>query len=189
MELSLQKDSFCLLIHLNWYSRWNYSPRRNTFNAEDVKSSTIFSSVQEIFLIIRWSLFSFHNLHGTKLITTSHVFIERKIANKIVAWASPTQRVRVITRRGGGEGVSGWGGVWVGGGGVSGWGGWVGGHGEGGHGGEHGKVERKGEGRERIFTNVSHPTANNMDILVRRWTCTRRKGVSLRHSFTSLNCS
>lgn len=101
VELSLQKDSFCLLIHLNWYSRWNYSPRRNTFNAEDVKSSTIFSSVQEIFLIIRWSLFSFHNLHGTKLITTSHVFIERKIANKIVAWASPTQRVRVITRRGG----------------------------------------------------------------------------------------
>ena len=66
---------------------------------------------------------------------------------------------------------------------------WVGGHGEGGHGGEHGKVERKGEGRERIFTNVSHPTANNMDILVRRWTCTRRKGVSLRHSFTSLNRS
>lgn len=65
----------------------------------------------------------------------------------------------------------------------------VGGHGEGGHGGEHGKVERKGEGRERIFTNVSHPTANNMDILVRRWTCTRRKGVSLRHLFTSLNCS
>ena len=110
VELSLQKDSFCLLIHLNWYSRWNFSPRRNTFNAEDVKSSTIFSSVQEIFLIIRWSLFSFHNLHGTKLITTSHVFIERKIANKIVAWASPTQRVRVITRRGG---------VWVGG--------WVGG--------------------------------------------------------------
>lgn len=110
VELSLQKDSFCLLIHLNWYSRWNYSPRRNTFNAEDVKSSTIFSSVQEIFLIIRWSLFSFHNLHGTKLITTSHVFIERKIANKIVAWASPTQRVRVITRRGGG-GVSGWGGM------------------------------------------------------------------------------
>ena len=112
VELSLQKDSFCLLIHLNWYSRWNYSPRRNTFNAEDVKSSTIFSSVQEIFLIIRWSLFSFHNLHGTKLITTSHVFIERKIANKIVAWASPTQRVRVITRRGGG--------VWLGGGGASG---------------------------------------------------------------------
>ena len=109
VELSLQKDSFCLLIHLNWYSRWNYSPRRNTFNAEDVKSSTIFSSLQEIFLIIRWSLFSFHNLHGTKLITTSHVFIERKIANKIVAWASPTQRVRVITRRGGG--VSGWGGM------------------------------------------------------------------------------
>lgn len=176
VELSLQKDSFCLLIHLNWYSRWNYSPRRNTFNAEDVKSSTIFSSVQEIFLIIRWSLLSFHNLHGTKLITTSHVFIERKIANKIVAWASPTQRVRVITRRGGGC-------EWVGG--YE----WVGGHGEGGHGGEHGKVERKGEGRERIFTNVSHPTANNMDILVRRWTCTRRKGVSLRHSFTSLNCS
>lgn len=110
VELSLQKDSFCLLIHLNWYSRWNYSPRRNTFNAEDVKSSTIFSSVQEIFLIIRWSLFSFHNLHGTKLITTSHVFIERKIANKIVAWASPTQRVRVITRRGWG-----WGCEWVGG--------------------------------------------------------------------------
>ena len=102
VELSLQKDPFCLLIHLNWYSRWNYSPRRNTFNAEDVKSSTIFSSVLEIFLIIRWSLFSFHNLLGTKLITTSHVFIERKIANKIVAWASPTQRVRVITRRGGG---------------------------------------------------------------------------------------
>ena len=117
MELSLQKDSFCLLIHLNWYSRWNYSPRRNTFNAEDVKSSTIFSSVQEIFLIIRWSLFSFHNLHGTKLITTSHVFIERKIANKIVAWASPTQRVRVITRRGGGcewvGGVGGWVGGWA----------------------------------------------------------------------------
>lgn len=31
-----------------------------------------------------------------------------------------------------------------------------------------GRLRGRGEGRERIFTNVSHPTANNMEILVRR---------------------